>query len=168
MVPLRATTWTRRISFSALPTRRNRESQGTQRRSLPGCRLAGAGRLGRGATIRRGIAKSNMSTSARRRAATGYSTSLRTTRSWPVLLHGAGRVPRQRGLQDQHRPLVAARDQSSQAAKTGRNEPVGSECAYEDECVKIDGVWKFQRYFCEIRMCVTHQDGWGEKMVEFE
>jgi hypothetical protein len=54
------------------------------------------------------------------------------------------------------------------STKSGRSEPVWSECAYEDEYVKVDGEWRFQRYFCEIRMCVTHQDGWGDKMVDHD
>jgi hypothetical protein len=52
------------------------------------------------------------------------------------------------------------------STKSGRSEPVWSECAYEDEYVKVGDEWRFQKYTCEIRMCVTHQDGWGDRMVD--
>ena len=52
--------------------------------------------------------------------------------------------------------------------KTGRSEPVWSECTYEDTYVKVGNEWRFQSYVCDVRMCVTHQDGWGDKMVDHE
>lgn len=54
------------------------------------------------------------------------------------------------------------------SVKTGRNEPVWCQCAYEDEYIKVGEEWRFQHYTCEIRMFVTHQEGWGEKMVDYE
>ena len=52
--------------------------------------------------------------------------------------------------------------------ETGKNEAVWCECAYNDEYVKVADVWKFQKFHCEIRMLVTHEEGWGDKMIDVE
>jgi hypothetical protein len=32
---------------------------------------------------------------------------------------------------------------------------------YEDDCVKVDGVWKFQRSTSLVRMAALYEDGWA-------
>lgn len=54
------------------------------------------------------------------------------------------------------------------SGKTGRNEPIWCEGVYDDEYVKVNGVWKFKRFTCELRMFCSHRDGWGQAAVDFE
>ena len=53
-------------------------------------------------------------------------------------------------------------------SKTQRNEPVWIQAVYHDEYVRVNGDWKLKRYTCEIRMCCSHHEGWGETAVDAE
>jgi hypothetical protein len=51
------------------------------------------------------------------------------------------------------------------AADAGLETSVFGECTYENEYVKINGVWKIAKLYAYFNMYTPYPDGWGKKAV---